>query len=138
VASGCSDTVVVYYTVKLVLGRGFLSMSRAHQVCSDNLSALLHHRAKRGALAIPNLQLGSECDLLAVLPDTTDRVIHNPLDLQNQHGWERLDEHLLRRFGRHTVSCLDRDGLGRGDVVQGVFDGIDVGRLGASVYKIPE
>ena len=82
-ASGCIDTVMVYYTIKLVLGRGSLSMDRAHQVCSDNLSGLLHHRTKRGALAIPNLQLGSECDLLAVLPDTTDRIIHNPLDVQN-------------------------------------------------------
>ena len=36
------------------------------------------------------------------------------------------------------MSCLDGDGLGRGDVVQGVFDGVDVGRLRANIYKTLE
>lgn len=137
-ASGCSDTVMVYYTIKLVLGRGSLSMRRAHQFCSDNLSVLIHRGVKSGALAIPNLQLGSECDLLTVLPDTTDRVVHNPLDMQNQHRWERLDEHLLRGFGRYTMSCLDRDGFRHRRVVQGILDGVDVGRLRARIHKTLE
>jgi hypothetical protein len=33
------------------------------------------------------------------------------------------------------MSCLDRDCLWRGDIIQGVLNGVDVGRLRARGYK---
>jgi len=62
-------------------------------------SAFLPNGAIRGVRTITNLQFRSELNLLAVLADPTDWVVHKPFDVQDQHGRKRLDEHLLGGFG---------------------------------------
>jgi hypothetical protein len=51
---------------------------------------------------------------------TRGRVIEEALKMKNEHGWERLDQHLLAGFAR--VRRTDLHGLRLRDVCKGVLN----------------
>ena len=69
-----------------------------------------------------DFELGGEADRLADLNYTAcGRIVLETLEMENENGWKRLDEHLLTRIVQAGWVILH--GLRPGDAHEGVLNG---------------
>jgi hypothetical protein len=104
VSTACGHTVVVEDTIERV-ARGLSGSSggRGHDIYTSRTTrySQLRLRRKNKTRTEWDFELWRELDGFSDLDYATrGRVIEEALEMKNEHGRERLDQHLLARFAR--------------------------------------
>ena len=101
VSAACRHAVVVEHTIERV-ARGLRrrSGSRCHDICTARYSQPRHKEEKKTRTKW-DFELWRELDRFADLDYATrGRIVQEAFEVKDEHGWKRLDQHLLARLAR--------------------------------------